>query len=199
MSRGKKLPGANAKPLEGAKKEEWEKVKAAGEMAGLAVRSGDVAGVESALEALRSANLDPREVLNALHIPTDAGEHAVGLEKILRRIPDGWGRWIGCGPGWYPIIVELDQQLAGVVPDYEVHQVKEKFGGLRYYYAGPGHLVDEMDRLVRVAEDKADRTCEACGKPGRLHRTTGAYPWYQTLCRRCAKERGYVPDQEAEA
>jgi hypothetical protein len=37
---------------------------------------------------------------DALHIPADAGQHAAALEKILRRIPDGWGRWISHDSGW---------------------------------------------------------------------------------------------------
>ena len=78
------------------------------------------------------------QVLNSLHVPEDAGEWADGLERILRRIPDGWGRWIDVGKGWYPIIVALDAHLATIDPGYAVHQVKEKFGDLRYYYSGSG-------------------------------------------------------------
>jgi hypothetical protein len=72
--------------------------------------------------------------LLTVHVPDDAGRWADGLERILRRIPPRWGRWMSVGPGWYPIIVALDAHLATIDPDYVVHQVKEKFGGLRYYY-----------------------------------------------------------------
>lgn len=74
-----------------------------------------------------------QRAVDDLRVPEDAGEYAAGLERILRRIPDGWGRWIGCGPGWYRLLVELDTQLAALDPDYRVQQVKEKFGTLRYY------------------------------------------------------------------
>ena len=40
-----------------------------------------------------------------------------------------------CGEGWRPIIVQLDRDIAAIESDYEVHQIKEKFGGLRFYYA----------------------------------------------------------------
>jgi hypothetical protein len=54
-------------------------------------------------------------------------------------------------------------------------QVKEKFGGLRFYYSGGDELIDGV---VRMAESMSDRTCEECGAPG-THTTGG---WIQTLC-----------------
>jgi len=77
------------------------------------------------------------DLLNSEWLPEDAGEHADGLLKIIRRIPENWGRWISCGSGWYPLLVELDEKLAQIEPDYEIHQVKEKFGTLRYYIGMP--------------------------------------------------------------
>lgn len=74
-----------------------------------------------------------QDYLNSIHIPEDAGEHADDLRRILARIPDGWGRWISCASGWFPMVIELDRKLAELIPDYELHQVKEKFGTLRYY------------------------------------------------------------------
>jgi hypothetical protein len=80
---------------------------------------------------------DPNSFLNQYHVPEDAGEHAEDLIKILERIPLRWGRWISCGPGWYPLIIELDNKLAEIFSNYELHQVKEKFGTLRYYIGFP--------------------------------------------------------------
>lgn len=76
-------------------------------------------------------------VLDELLVPQDAGEHAPGLTKILQRIPSGWGRWISCGRGWYDRLVALDTEIESFLPDYEVHQVKEKYGELRYYIGLP--------------------------------------------------------------
>jgi hypothetical protein len=63
-----------------------------------------------------------------------------------------------------------------------VAQVKEKFGGLRFY-------VDSCDDYTRgvvdMAESMSYRTCEYCGSTG--HKTgTG---WIKTLCESCDKER----------
>jgi hypothetical protein len=85
-------------------------------------------------------DVDYQQSLNALHVPEDAGEHADALRGMLVRIPDGWGRWIRCDRGWYSLLVELDEQLRALLPNYVIHQVKEKFGGLRYYW-DPGEEV----------------------------------------------------------
>lgn len=75
-----------------------------------------------------------------LHIPSDAGVYRDGLERMLRRIPDGWGRWVSCDFGWYALLVSLDAEIAAVAPDYEIHQMKEKFGTLRFYWNLPDIL-----------------------------------------------------------
>ena len=54
-------------------------------------------------------------------------------------------------------------------------QVKEKFGGLRFYYHGGD---DEVSGMVRMAESWAAHTCENCGNAGTL-RHGG---WVRTLC-----------------
>ena len=111
-----------------------------------AARQGDTEGLGAATSAMtqQASQLDPQVFLNSLHVPEDAGQYEEGLRKILARIPDGWGRFISCSAGWYPIIVELDEKIAEVYPDYEVHQVKEKYGTLRYYYGFPEREVPEV-------------------------------------------------------
>lgn len=81
--------------------------------------------------------MDLDAMLDTPVIPSDAGEYAEGLSKILSRIPPRWGRWIQCDKGWYPLLCELDEKITEIFPDYEVHQVKEKYGTLRYYIGAP--------------------------------------------------------------
>ena len=81
--------------------------------------------------------LDALNILDAFHLPADAGPYAEALARILRRIPSGWGRWIDCGPGWYRLLSGLEDDIAKIAPDYEVHQVKEKYGTLRFYWQLP--------------------------------------------------------------
>lgn len=90
-----------------------------------------------------------------------------------------------CGEGWWPIITELCGQIQhhinwknrqlDIVPQVVVGQIKEKFGGLRFYYSGGD---DEISGMVRMAEAWANNTCETCGLPGKS-RDGG---WIKTLC-----------------
>lgn len=79
------------------------------------------------------------------------------------------------GPGWVPIVVELDRQLNEIDPDYKLHQVKEKFGGLRVYAT----TLPEGYKLIEVAERIASETCDTCSKPGKLISDNG---WYHVGC-----------------
>ncbi len=127
------------------------------------------------------------ESRDSFHVPEDAGEYTDGLVAIMMRIPDGWGRWISCDRGWYRIIIDVDQQLAKLDPNYAVHQVKEKFGGLRYYFAATSAVDEEtwekMQQIVRKAEKLADKTCECCGSTEKVKlRDNG---WWKTMCDHC--------------
>jgi hypothetical protein len=119
--------------------------------------------VRSEWRILRCPGLISIKGSNALHLLDDAGGLAADLERILRRIPDGWGRWIGCREGWYPLIVELDRRLADLDPGYHVHQVKEKYGTLSYYIQGAPIVAAAMEALVDQAEAESAHICESCG------------------------------------
>lgn len=54
-------------------------------------------------------------------------------------------------------------------------QVKEKFGGLRFYIDGGN---DEHYALINFAELLSYNTCEVCGKPGKANRNG----WITTRC-----------------
>lgn len=164
-----------------------------------ALLSRDREGADAAFEAARQANtkLDREALLNKFHMPKDAEGFEDGLRAIMRRIPDGWGRWVSCSRGWYPIVIQLDHDLAAIDPGYELHQVKEKLGGLRYYFGvseGTSKADRQrMDELVDAAEEKCEATCELCGDPGIRHTTP--HGWLRTLCTTCAaaSEKGYEP------
>lgn len=42
---------------------------------------------------------------------------------------------------WYPIIKETHDKLTELIPGYNIGQIKEKFGGLRYYFDFPDVIV----------------------------------------------------------
>lgn len=121
----------------------------------------------------------------------DAGEYSEPLTEVLQRIPNIWGRWIGCGKGWYPIIARLHEDLSRIDPGYEVHQVKEKFGGLRFYARFSPDAFRRCEDLIRAAEQESEHTCEECGAPGELSIRRG---WWRTLCASCRKSAGPTRD-----
>ena len=41
------------------------------------------------------------------------------------------------GDTWYPAISMCHENISRVVPNYNIVQIKDKFGGLRYYYNLP--------------------------------------------------------------
>lgn len=88
--------------------------------------------------------------------------------------------WVACvGKGWAPLVTALVDRCES--EDVEIHQVKEKYGGLRFY-TGPASL--ELDKAIAQAERDSFQTCEDCGKPGSCVSLRG---YYRTLCAPCAE------------
>jgi len=81
------------------------------------------------------------------------------------------------GKGWHPLLDELFKRLFELGWDGDIHQLKEKLGGLRVYF---GEASEEMYGLAWEAEKQSMNICEACGKPGRTS-GWGGY-WIKTLC-----------------
>ena len=101
------------------------------------------------------------------------------------------------GEGWHPLIKELEEKLNAIDPDFELLQVKEKFGGLRYYVgmvsanhdadkANAGEKLDQFHQLIALAEAASTHICEECGKPAETKSYSG---WLKTLCDEHAAER----------
>ena len=84
--------------------------------------------------------------------------------------------FFACGSGWYPLIKELIEDLIALGWDKKICQVKEKFGGLRFYINSGS---DEMHERISKAENDSYEICEQTGKPGVLRTDIG---WYTTLC-----------------
>lgn len=103
------------------------------------------------------------------------------------------------GPGWWPLVEELcrtiqshidntnkrresllvknefNQKIPDAISQVVVEQIKEKFGGLRFYYNGGD---DFIHGAVWLAEGLSTQICEECGVPGE-RRNEG---WVRTLC-----------------
>jgi hypothetical protein len=104
------------------------------------------------------------------------------------------------GAGWYPILevlctniqshLDWREKQGKPVPQVVVEQIKEKFGGLRFYYQGGD---DEISGMVRMAEAWADVACEECGAAGK--RRSGG--WIRTLCDQHENERQARIEEQA--
>lgn len=96
-------------------------------------------------------------------------------------------------PGWSHIVERLDRRLSALDDHYDLIQVKQKLGGLRYHIQTEHReLHDEMEIAVLDAERHAEQTCELCGDEGVLR--ISARGWLRTLCPNCARaeNQGYI-------
>jgi hypothetical protein len=78
--------------------------------------------------------------------------------------------------GWFPLIKKLIDDLIKLNWNKQVCQVKEKFGGLRFYINDGS---DEIHNRIVKAETDSYSICEKTGKPGELRKDIG---WFRTLC-----------------
>lgn len=117
-------------------------------------------------------------------------EYELFAKKMEEQFPKMFaGKYGGfaVSTGWYPILEKLcaniqhhidwKNKTSEVVPQVVVAQIKEKFGGLRFYYDGGDEYISG---LVSMAESWADVVCEECGGIGK--RRNGG--WIRTLCDR---------------
>ena len=80
--------------------------------------------------------------------------------------------------GWSDIIARLVADLEELGWNGVVLQVKEKFGGLRFYISDGSEAIKKR---VHQAEAESYFVCEFCGEPGVLRETA----WLKTLCDSC--------------
>ena len=92
------------------------------------------------------------------------------------------------GDGWFVLVDNLSALITLLDKrdgsETIAVQVKEKFGGLRYYVEGG---TEAVWKAIEEAEALSERTCEWCGEPGK-ERGGG---WIYTLCDACwSKKQG---------
>ena len=92
---------------------------------------------------------------------------------------------IDCGHGWYTLIDALCYTIEmnlGFTTSFKVVQIKEKYGGLRFYTVGGDEKIQGM---ISLAESMSYNICEICGNAGKLRDGS----WIRTLCDEHAKKR----------
>jgi len=95
------------------------------------------------------------------------------LHPLLARFANEAPKVIECGEGWWKLLSACDTQLEKIDPDYTIFQIKEKFGGLRYYYS-PSNPDNgrAMDGVIAEFERICWMTCEVTGRHGYLMSNT---------------------------
>lgn len=84
--------------------------------------------------------------------------------------------FFSCDDGWLDLIQELIEKLIDAGWNKEVTQVKEKFGGLRFYI---NEGTDEIFDIIEEYCQKSYKICEICGEEGKNINNNG---WYKTVC-----------------
>lgn len=114
------------------------------------------------------------------------------VDELKRKFPNLYrDPYLGVsfGPGWYELVYELSEKLEALIlklPKLErencyVVQVKEKWGGLRFYLSSS---TTNIHRLISKTESQSRKICEDCGQPGEP-RDGG---WIRTQCLDCFKQ-----------
>lgn len=84
--------------------------------------------------------------------------------------------------GWVKLVDRLIARLIVLGWDKDLQQVKEKFGGLRFYI---GSASVKVHRRINVAENRSFKICIVCGSSKDVRSTGGSWIEYA-----CAKHRG---------
>lgn len=84
--------------------------------------------------------------------------------------------WNDLPEGWFALVDRLITDLkAEGFNVSQIDQIKEKFGGLRFYV---GATSERCHELIRVAEDASFSVCQECGAHGRPRGKN----WIRTVC-----------------
>jgi len=93
------------------------------------------------------------------------------------------GDYFPTGKGWKKLVFKLVDDINKMDSSIEVLQVKEKFGGLRFYIgATESNKYKEIDVLIDIAEQESYHICESCGTTKGVS-TKGS--WVKTFCDKC--------------
>jgi hypothetical protein len=115
-----------------------------------------------------------------------------------------WG--MECEDGWYNLLDKCMEKLQylcdlcskdGREVQVIAHQIKEKYGTLRFYtgVCGANDIENSIvDDIINEAEDESARTCEVTGEHGTVCQKGG---WYRTLCYEQARKDGYKACDES--
>lgn len=109
-----------------------------------------------------------------------SGAHSIGFESIvLDDMPVGWRTAFG-----EDLCKEIMEELVrnNCVDSYQVLQIKEKYGELRWYSQGGTERIHR--EIVPKYENMSRRICIQCGQPATFVSKSWVAPW----CNFCAEQ-----------
>lgn len=96
-----------------------------------------------------------------------------------------------CGDGWRQLIESLVIKLDALKIPYEVMQVKEKFGGLRFRFnldeQQPEDVWEKFHDLVSKTEQASYGICEFCAEPAVDVKAWNNW-WVRAHCQKCGDQ-----------
>lgn len=126
--------------------------------------------------------MKPAEVSGAGPLDSERPDGTLPATLSDSGSPNQIPAWIGAvGPGWTPILVALHIDLVALDPDYQVGQLKEKFGSLRVYL--DSDFTPEVEQAIEAATTLSTQTCEVCGRPGSIRHISRF--WIKAVCDGC--------------
>lgn len=95
------------------------------------------------------------------------------------------------GDGWYDILYQLCERIEEDLkrypnPDFCFQDIKEKYGGARFYTSS----VPESSKIfdyINEAEEQSYETCEQCGTKENVKLISQG--WWRTICDNCGIQR----------
>ena len=92
---------------------------------------------------------------------------------------------VECGDGWKRLYLPITKYIENYNNEHEdkkieILQIKEKFGGLRYYC---NFYTEELREMIDKAEEESFNVCEICGK--HIDKPIIVNHWIYAECREC--------------
>lgn len=103
---------------------------------------------------------------------------------LVKHKADSWFSGVECLSGWNDLIFDCHKRLLEIDENYKVAQIKEKFGGLRFYFDSckVPSAWGEMRKIVDDFEARSLSVCEMCGGSGSKVVLSN---WIKTMCDDC--------------
>lgn len=121
-----------------------------------------------------------------------------GIEKILPKSCLSECFEAQVGKGWHSLVYSLCQDIKELyekneipIEEMKIRQIKEKFGGLRFYPNIPDERIRrQVIPIVLLAEEKSFKICESCSSEnGVAVRKNKDKFNIQTLCAECREKQ----------